>query len=173
MFFFMFLPFRESGRIPDPALPRDCSKLLRRHPRRLGSGTLSFLHRWNKVSVHRFLVFYIGNPFRSFPGQSPPKIIICSSVISVRGILFLRPIDMICRIYRIRKKNILASRAKPVISNHPVNPVECGRPLFSLCTLQLCERRTGSSVSGSNLLLVFYNYFWIRILRWNRKILFL
>ena len=45
----MFLPFRESGRIPDPALPRDCSKVLRRHPRRLGSGTLSFLQRWGKL----------------------------------------------------------------------------------------------------------------------------
>ena len=44
--FLMFLPFRESGRIPDPALPRDCSKGLRRHPRRLGSETLPLLQRW-------------------------------------------------------------------------------------------------------------------------------
>ena len=44
----MFLPFRESGRSPDPALPRDCSKGLRRHPRRLGSETLPLLQRWSR-----------------------------------------------------------------------------------------------------------------------------
>ena len=39
--------------------------------------------------------------------------------------------------------NILDSRAKPVISNHPVNPVnpvECGMPVFSLCLSMLGER---------------------------------
>ena len=45
--FLMFLPFRDSGRIPDPALPRDCSVGLRRHPRRLGSETLPLLQRWS------------------------------------------------------------------------------------------------------------------------------
>ena len=53
--FLMFLPFRESGRIPDPALPRDCSKGLRRHPRRLGSETLPLLQRWGKQYWKRYL----------------------------------------------------------------------------------------------------------------------
>ena len=72
--------------------------------------------------------------------RSPPNKLsfsLCDLCGSVRGMFFLRPINMIYRIYRIRKMNILDSRAKPVISNHPVNPVnpvECGRPLFSLMT---------------------------------------
>ena len=45
----MFLPLRESRRNPVPVLPRNCSKLLRLHPWRLGSESLRLLQRWGMV----------------------------------------------------------------------------------------------------------------------------
>jgi hypothetical protein len=44
--FLMLFPLRESRSNPYPALPRDCSRLLRRHPWRLGSESLRLLQRW-------------------------------------------------------------------------------------------------------------------------------
>jgi hypothetical protein len=46
----MFLPLRESRRNPDPALPRDRSKLRRLHPWRLGSESLRLLQRWGRLN---------------------------------------------------------------------------------------------------------------------------
>ena len=48
----MFVPLRESRRNPVPVLPRDCSKLLRLHPWRLGSEYLRLLQRWGIQDAH-------------------------------------------------------------------------------------------------------------------------
>jgi hypothetical protein len=47
----MFVPLRESQRNPDPALPRDRSKLRRLHPWRLDAESLRLLQRWGKLNV--------------------------------------------------------------------------------------------------------------------------
>jgi hypothetical protein len=71
--FLMFIPLRESRRIPDPALPKDCSKVLRLHPWRLGSEILRLLQRWGKpkmVIAQPMGAYHTSTPF-AFQGIRP------------------------------------------------------------------------------------------------------